>query len=125
MPADLLATALWIALAWVLLGLLAWSFGRAAGRRRPRQPLQPQGISALIRDPVSGYYPTQIGVYCDGCGFTVLGDYLVHESQDRSARLGVARAHLAATEGWTCDASGDWCPSCHPTPSIGVVGGDR
>lgn len=41
-------------------------------------------------------------VLCDGCNARLT-------TTSRLAR------HRASSEGWTCDASGDWCPSCSTT----------
>lgn len=77
-----------------------------------REPMPREVISALIRDPESGYYPSQIGVFCDNCGTHDLRDYLVREDQDQPVRFEVARRHLRENEGWTCGESGDFCPAC-------------
>lgn len=61
-------------------------------------------------------FPCRIGVYCDTCGTTVAGDYVVSESMTKPQRLEVARAHLRRREGWRCDQTGDYCP-CTATPN--------
>lgn len=57
-------------------------------------------------------YPSSIVVFCDGCGVEVEHDYVVHDLMTREERLGVARAHLVANEGWSCGPEGDFCPRC-------------
>ena len=54
-------------------------------------------------------YPCEIVVFCDECGVEHSGDYLVSDDCDSPTRLGYARAHLR-TQGWCCDAGGDFCP---------------
>ncbi|MFD3802611.1 hypothetical protein ACFWTC_03060 [Streptomyces sp. NPDC058619] len=66
---------------------------------------------ADLDDP-TGYYPSQIGVFCDGCGTTVTHDYVVHTDMTRTQRLDVARTHLTDNEGWSCTAAADLCASC-------------
>jgi hypothetical protein len=78
-------------------------------------------MNVYLRDPETGQdrpyqlapdeYPSQISVFCDGCGTTVTRDYVVSETMSRPERLEVARASLRG-EGWRCDESGDWCPTC-------------
>jgi len=76
----------------------------------PHEPLPPEIISAILRDPDSPYYPSQITVFCDTCGIQETADYLVSESMTRQERLDVARRHLARTKGWRTDETGDFCP---------------
>ena len=78
------------------------------------EPLTPERISAILRDPDSRVYPSLIVVFCDRCGVEDRHDYLVHEDDSSSTRLGYARAHLVKNEGWTCDGRGDFCPPCAP-----------
>ncbi|MFJ1869932.1 hypothetical protein [Streptomyces chartreusis] len=80
-------------------------------------PLPPAIVSAILRDPDSPLYPSQIGVFCDDCGTEVSGDYMVSTEQTSAERLEVARAHLR-TQGWVSTAAGDFCPPCsvsHPS----------
>lgn len=56
-------------------------------------------------------YPAQLCVYCDNCGHTHCGDYVVSDADDRATRLGFARDHLRG-EGWSCGLLGDYCPKC-------------
>lgn len=84
----------------------------------PDQPapgtVSPEVLSAILRSDDTGPdapYPCQIGVYCDDCGHTHSGDYLVNDRMSKPERLEVARAHLRG-QGWTCDADGDLCPPC-------------
>lgn len=74
-------------------------------------PIAPEALSAILRDPSSPMYPTQITVFCDHCGREHTGDYLVSDDMDRAERLAVARKHLADNEGWKHDKFGDdFCP---------------
>jgi hypothetical protein len=75
--------------------------------------LEPEQVSAILRDPDSPCYPTRIAVFCDRCGTEHAADYLVHEADDQPTRLGYARKHLRS-QGWRCDETGDFCPSCKP-----------
>jgi hypothetical protein len=59
-------------------------------------------------------YPAQIGIFCDECGEDHLADYLVAANSTREERFEIARNHLRANEGWTCDKNGDRCPRCVP-----------
>jgi hypothetical protein len=78
-------------------------------------------ITVFLRDQKTGQdrpyqlaadeFPSQIGVFCDGCGTTVKRDYVVSEAMSKPERLEVARASLRR-ERWRCDESGDWCPAC-------------
>jgi len=74
--------------------------------------LTPEIVSEILRDPDSPYFPCQIGVYCDDCCVTVMGDYLVHGGMSKPERLSVARTWLVANKGWQCDGNGDFCPKC-------------
>lgn len=71
-------------------------------------PLTPEVVSAILRDPDSPLYPSRIAVYCDECGTTESGEYMVSEEQTKAERLEVARAHLRK-QGWQCDEDGDFC----------------
>jgi hypothetical protein len=66
--------------------------------------------------PTGQHYPCQIGVYCDDCGFTRTGDYLVSDLMTKDERLSVARNWLVRNENWQCDADGDYCPA-HARPT--------
>jgi hypothetical protein len=78
-------------------------------------------MTVYVRHPETGQerpyqltgneFPSQIGVFCDGCGTTVERDYVVSETMTQPERFEVARASLRH-EGWQCDSSGDWCPAC-------------
>lgn len=73
-------------------------------------PALPFSLGSL--DNETGYYPSQIGVFCDDCGNAYTGDYVVHTAMSRTERLAVARKHLTDNEGWDCGAAGDLCPQC-------------
>ncbi|WP_063803523.1 endonuclease VII domain-containing protein [Streptomyces silvensis] len=75
-------------------------------------PLPPELVSAILRDPDSPYYPSQITVVCDHCGAEDTSDYMVREDMTPTERLGVARMHLVDTKGWEHDArvGDDFCP---------------
>jgi hypothetical protein len=73
--------------------------------------LTPEVVSAILRDPDSPYYPTQITVFCDHCGVRNTGDYMVREDMSSEQRLAVARKHLVDNEGWEHTGDGDdFCP---------------
>lgn len=75
------------------------------------QPLTPEIVNAIIRDPDSPYFPTQITVFCDHCGVQNTGDYMVSEDMTRTERLAAARKHLVENEGWEhTDDGDDFCP---------------
>ncbi|MFJ8603420.1 hypothetical protein ACIREM_32880 [Streptomyces shenzhenensis] len=73
------------------------------------QPLTPEVVSAILRDPDSPLYPSRICVFCDECGTEFVGEFMVSEEQTSTERLEVARAHMR-TQGWQCDRAGDYCP---------------
>jgi hypothetical protein len=80
-------------------------------------PLTPEIVSAILRDPESPYYPTQITVFCDHCGTERTGDYIVSDLMTRDERLAVARKHLVDTEGWEHTTDGDdFCPEHAGSP---------
>jgi hypothetical protein len=60
-------------------------------------------------------YPTEIVVFCDGCGTERAGDYMVTDNDDSATRLGYARTALAA-RGWTITITADLCPECAARP---------
>lgn len=70
-------------------------------------------VNGAIRS--GDYMPTQIVVFCDYCDMDTCYEYLVGADDSKVARLEVARAYLR-TQGWKCDAGGDSCPACAPTP---------
>lgn len=76
------------------------------------EPITPEALSAILRDPEDPRYPSQITVFCDHCGRERTGDYLVHEDMTRTERLAVARKHLVENEGWEHDeeVGDDFCP---------------
>lgn len=74
------------------------------------QPVPPEVLSAILRDPDDPRFPDRIGLFCDACGVLEEHDYLVSEEMSKAERLGVARTYLR-TQGWQCDRSGDFCPA--------------
>ncbi|WP_330449690.1 hypothetical protein [Streptomyces anulatus] len=85
----------------------------------PAQPLTPETVSAILRDPNSPLYPSQITVFCDHCGTEATGDYMVSTEMTRAERLAVARKHLVDNAGWECDDIGDdFCPEHAATPAV-------
>lgn len=81
------------------------------------QQLTPETVSAILRDPDSPLYPSQITVFCDHCGAEATGDYMVSEDMTSAQRLAVARKHLVDNEGWQHDEDGDdFCPE-HAAPA--------
>ncbi|MFE0877294.1 hypothetical protein ACFW4X_20965 [Streptomyces smyrnaeus] len=65
--------------------------------------------------PTGQKFPCGIAVFCDQCGTTHRGDYIVTDQMTRGDRLEVARDHLRRNEGWSCTADGDFCPGCKKT----------
>jgi hypothetical protein len=53
--------------------------------------------------------PILVMVFCDDCGVTHAGQFLVPAGQDS---LEVARAHMARHLGWRIIPDGDFCPDC-------------
>ncbi|MEE1838150.1 hypothetical protein [Streptomyces sp. SP17KL33] len=86
-------------------------------------PLTPDVVNAIVRDMDDPRYPSLITVYCDTCGLTFSGEYLVSAEQTSDERLEVARAHMR-TQGWQCDALGDYCPK-HASKDTYVEPADR
>lgn len=79
--------------------------------------LTPEIVSAILRDPDSPLYPSQITVFCDHCGREHTGDYMVSEDMTSTERLAVARKHLVANKGWQHDEYGDdFCPEHAGSP---------
>lgn len=72
-------------------------------------------VAFLAEDdrPTGQKYPAAIGIYCDDCGRTFEGDFIVSDDMDQEQRFEAARAHLRG-EGWSCTAAGDFCPACKP-----------
>ncbi|MER7807881.1 hypothetical protein [Streptomyces sp900116325] len=62
--------------------------------------------------PTGEKYPCGLGVFCDTCGTTFEGDFIVTDTMTKSERLEVVRRHVRAKEGWQCDHTGDFCPGC-------------
>ncbi|MFE3381366.1 hypothetical protein [Streptomyces anulatus] len=84
---------------------------------QPAQPLTPEIVSAILRDPTSPLYPSQITVFCDHCGIEATGDYMVSADMSSTELLAVARKHLVDNEGWQHDDMGDdFCPE-HAAPT--------
>lgn len=83
------------------------------------QPLTPEAVSAILRDPDSPLYPSQITVFCDHCGVQATGDYMVSEGMTSTERLAVARKHLVDNAGWEhTDDGDDFCPEHAGTPAV-------
>ncbi|HZF92038.1 hypothetical protein [Streptomyces sp.] len=86
------------------------------------QTLTPEIVNAIVRDPDSPYYPTQITVFCDHCGAEETADYMVHEGMTSTQRLAVARQHLVKSKGWEHTEDGDdFCPT-HAAPAAAETG---
>lgn len=64
--------------------------------------------------PTGQRYPCALGVSCDSCGRTFRGDFIVTDTMTKPERLDVVRNHVRTAEGWQCDATGDYCPTCKP-----------
>lgn len=76
--------------------------------------LDPDTVTAIVRDMDDPRYPTQITVYCDryGCETEHTGEYMVSTEMTSEERLAVARQHLVQNEGWQNTADGDdFCPT--------------
>lgn len=74
--------------------------------------LTPDQVNAIVRDMDDPRYPSRITVFCDHCGFTATGEYMVREGMTSRERLAVARKHLVANEGWEhTDDGDDFCPT--------------
>lgn len=83
---------------------------------RNQTPTEPgtipaEAVNAIVRDMDDPRYPSRIGVYCDRCGVTHTGEYMVSTEMSSNERLAVARKHLSEAEGWQCDDTGDFCPA--------------
>lgn len=80
----------------------------------PDQPntLTPDVVNAIVRDMDDPRYPSQITVFCDHCGATNTGEYMVSTEMTSRERLAVARQHLVQNEGWEhTDDGDDFCPT--------------
>ncbi|MDX3672773.1 hypothetical protein [Streptomyces europaeiscabiei] len=86
-------------------------------------PLTPDIVNAIILDDDSPWFPSRMGVYCDTCGLTFSGEFMVSIEQTKAERLEVARAHMRE-QGWQCDALGDYCPK-HASKDTYVEPADR
>ena len=74
--------------------------------------LSPDEVNAIVRNMDDPRYPTQITVFCDHCGTTNTGEYMVREGMSSEDRLAVARTHLVNNEGWEHNEYGDdFCPT--------------
>lgn len=75
--------------------------------------LTPDQVNAIVRDMDDPRYPSRITVYCDDCGTTATGEYMVSAEMTSMQRLAVARKHLVDNEGWKHDAATgeDFCPA--------------
>lgn len=70
-------------------------------------PLTPDVVNAIVRDENDPRYPSKITVFCDHCGATDTGEYMVREGMTSQECLDVARTHLVNSEGWEHTAEGD------------------
>ncbi|TXS36952.1 hypothetical protein [Streptomyces sp. OR43] len=68
--------------------------------------------SAEEGTPTGQKYPCGLGVYCDTCGVTFEGDFIVADTMSKAERLDVVRNHVRTTLRWQCDSTGDFCESC-------------
>lgn len=76
------------------------------------QPLTPDIVNAIVRDPDGLDYPSRITVFCDHCGVENTGEYMVSAAMTPTERLAVARTHLVNNEGWEHTGDGDdFCPA--------------
>ncbi|MBN9739539.1 hypothetical protein DMP23_00195 [Amycolatopsis sp. A1MSW2902] len=75
--------------------------------------MNPDEISAIVRDPNDPRYPCRLGVFCDRCGTEWVGDFLVSDEVSSPERLKIVRDHVSGKLGWVCEQSGDFCPACN------------
>lgn len=79
--------------------------------------LTPDVVNAIVRDMNDPRYPSKITVFCDHCGATNTGEYMVSAEMTPSERLAVARKHLVNNEGWEHTEDGDdFCPTHAGSP---------
>lgn len=79
--------------------------------------LPPDVVNAIVRDMDDPRYPSKITVYCDHCGATHTGEYMVSAEMSSRERLAVARKHLVEHEGWEhTDDGDDFCPEHAGSP---------
>lgn len=79
--------------------------------------LTPDVVNAIVRDMDDPRYPSKITVFCDHCGATNTGEYMVSAEMTPSERLAVARKHLVNNEGWEHTEDGDdFCPTHAGSP---------
>jgi hypothetical protein len=64
--------------------------------------------------PTGQKYPCALGVFCDTCGTTLRGDFIVTDTMTKPERLEVVREHVRGL-GWSCTEAGDYCPTCTTT----------
>ncbi|MFB7917066.1 hypothetical protein [Streptomyces sp. NPDC056061] len=86
---------------------------------------RPTGLDALLDyvvanlpdeddAPTGQKFPCGLGVFCDTCGATFKGDFIVSDTMTKVERLAVIRDHVRTELGWQCDDAGDFCPKCRP-----------
>lgn len=81
------------------------------------EPIHPDLVNAIVRNPDDPRYPSQITVFCDHCGTEHTADYMVSEDMTSIERLAVARQHLVANKGWEHTEDGDdFCPEHAGSP---------
>lgn len=79
--------------------------------------MPPDMVNAIVRDMDDPRYPSKITVFCDHCGVTNTGEYMVSEDMTSRERLDVARQHLVQNEGWEHTGDGDdFCPEHAGSP---------
>lgn len=87
------------------------------------QPLSPDLVNAIVRNPDDPRYPSRITVFCDHCGTENTGEYMVSAEMTSRERLDVARRHLVANAGWEHTADGDdFCPDHAGSPAEKQLG---
>lgn len=94
------------------------------------EPTDPTANDASIADVVRAaamdedeLYPCRLGVFCDRCGDTFEGDFIVSVNMTQGERLDVIRKHVTTVRGWRCDERGDFCARCVARPE-NVINGE-
>lgn len=82
------------------------------------EPIHPDLVNAIVRNPDDPRHPSRITVFCDQCGTENSGEYMVSAEMTSTERLAVARQHLVTNAGWEHTADGDdYCPEHAGSPA--------
>lgn len=74
--------------------------------------MNPNTVSAILRDPNATLMPCTLGVYCDNCEVTFEGPFMVDVNSTHEERLAVVRRHVVRFLNWNCGEHFDFCPTC-------------